>query len=91
MLAACRLMKEATDIKVTRVDFSDPQGGKGPCDRRAGTIKAHLLRYINERHDVVYADDLKRAILSHGGVRGVRVTLIDSTKQHPISLQGKHE
>ena len=44
---------------------------------------------LNEGHDVVSADDLKRAILSHGGVRGVRVTLIDSTKQHPISLQGK--
>lgn len=91
MIAACRLMKEATDIKVERVDFSDPQGGKGPCDRRAATIKAHVLRYINEGHDVISADDLKRAILSHGGVRGVRVTLIDSTKQHPISLQGKLE
>ena len=91
MIAACRLMKEATDIKVKRVDFSDPQGGKGPCDRRAATIKAHVLRYINEGHDVISADDLKRAILSHGGVRGVRVTLIDSTKQHPNSLQGKLE
>lgn len=38
MIAACRLMKEATDIKVKRADFSDPQGGKGPCDRRAATI-----------------------------------------------------
>ena len=91
MLAACQNMKEATDIKVERVDFSDPQGGKGPCDRRAATIKAHVLRYINEGHDVVTADDLKRAILSHGGIRGVRVTLIDSTKQHPISLHGKLE
>ena len=91
MLAACRLMEEATGIKVERVDLSDPQGGKGPCDRRAATIKAHVLRYINEGHDVVSANDLKQAILSHGGVRGVRVTLIDSTKQHPISLKGKLE
>jgi len=84
-------MKEATDIKVERMYFSDPQSGKGPCDRRAAAIKSHLLRYIKEGHDVVSADDLKRAILSHGGVRGVRVTLIDSTKQHPISLQSKLE
>jgi len=91
MLAACPLMKEATDIKVERVDFSDPQGGKGPCDSRAATIKAPVLHYINEGHDVVSAHDLKRAILSHGGVRGVRVTLIDSAKQHPISFQGKLE
>jgi len=90
MLAACRLMKETTDNKVERVKFSDPQGGQGPCDRRTATIKAHL-RYINEGHDVVSADDLKRAILSHGGVRVARVTLIDSTKQHSISSQGKLE
>ena len=25
------------------IDFSDPQGGKGPCDRKAATIKAHVL------------------------------------------------
>ena len=67
-------MEQATGIKVERVDFSDPQGGKGPCDRGADTIKAHVLRYINEGHDVLTADDLKRAILSHGGGRGVRVT-----------------
>lgn len=48
VLAAYRLMKEATDIKVERVYFTDPQGGKGPCDRRAATIKAHVLRYIND-------------------------------------------
>lgn len=78
MLAACRLMEEATGIKVERVDFSDPQGGKGQCDRRAATMKAHAA-----------ANDLKQAILSHGGVRDVQVTLIDSTKQHPISLWEK--
>ena len=56
-------MEEATGIKVERVDFSDPQGGKGPCDRRAATMKAHVLRYINEGHDVVSANDLKQAIM----------------------------
>ena len=52
-------MKEATDIKVERVDFSEPQGGKGPCDRRAATIKVRVLHYINKGHDEVSADDLK--------------------------------
>ena len=64
MLAACQLMEGATGIKVQRVDFNDPQGGKGPCDRKAATIKAHVLRYINEGHDVVTADDFKEAMLS---------------------------
>ena len=63
MLAACRLMEGATGIKVHRVDFSDPQGGKGPCERKAATIKAHVLRYINEGHDVVTADDLITIII----------------------------
>ena len=50
-----------------------------------------IFQYINEGYDVVSANDLKQAILSRGGVKGVRVTLIDSAKQHPISLQGKLE
>ena len=52
-LVTCQLMEQATGIKVERVNFSDPQGGKGPYDRRAATIKAHVLRYINEGHDAV--------------------------------------
>ena len=45
-------MKAKTGIAVQRVDFSDPQGGKGSCDRKAATVKAHVRRYINEGHDV---------------------------------------
>lgn len=33
MLTACSSMANKTGIAVRRVDFSDPQGGKGPCDR----------------------------------------------------------
>ena len=39
LLTLCRLMEESMGIKVCRVDFSDPQGGKGPCDRKAATMK----------------------------------------------------
>ncbi|KAL9977576.1 hypothetical protein ACROYT_G014995 [Oculina patagonica] len=92
MLAVCQLMEEATAIKVERVDFSDPEGSKGPCDRKAATIQAHVLRYIGDGRDVVSADDLKGAILSHGGVRGVSVTLVNLRNQPPpISVQGKLE
>ena len=76
MLLACRLMGEATGIHVSRVDFSDPQGGKGACDRKATSIKAHVRRYINEGHDVLTAHDFKEAMLSRGGISGVRVTLL---------------
>lgn len=83
MLSACRLMGTTTGIHVKRVDFSDPQGGKGPCDRKAATIKAHVRRYINEGHDVLTARDFKDAMLSYGGVNGVRVVLVTSATDKP--------
>lgn len=78
MLTACHFMEKETGIRVKRIDFSDPQGGKGSCDRKAATIKAHVRRYINEGHDVSNAEALREAILSQGGVRGVRVTVVDA-------------
>ncbi|KAK3734709.1 hypothetical protein QZH41_011297, partial [Actinostola sp. cb2023] len=78
MLASCSLMKEKTGISVQRVDFSDPQGGKGPCDRKAATVKAHVRRYVNEGHDVQNAQQFQQAMLANGGVSGVRVAIVDA-------------
>lgn len=77
LLCACPTISKHTGIHIKRVDFSDPQGGKGACDRKAATIKGHVRRHINEGHDVVTTADFKNAILSHGGVSGVRVALTD--------------
>ena len=82
-LSACLLMGAATGIHVKKVDFSDPQGGKGPSHRTAATIKAHVRRYINEGHDVLTARDFKDAVLSYGGVKGVRVALLTDASQQP--------
>jgi DNA primase catalytic subunit len=78
-------MKKETGIKVKRVDFSDPQGGKGPCDRKAATIKAHVRRFLNEGNDITTAEDLRDAMLSHGGVHGVRVALVDAKELNVLS------
>ncbi|KAK3737064.1 hypothetical protein QZH41_003696 [Actinostola sp. cb2023] len=78
MLASCSLMKEKTGISVQRVDFSDPQGGKGPCDRKAAAVKAHVRRYVNEGHDVQNAQQFQQAMLANGGVSGVRVAIVDA-------------
>ena len=83
MLSACRLMGTATGIHVKRVDFSDPQGGKGPCDRKAATIKTYVRQCINEGHDVLTAHGFKEAMLSHGGIKGVRVTLVTDVLEKP--------
>ncbi|KAK3745613.1 hypothetical protein QZH41_003631 [Actinostola sp. cb2023] len=91
MLTACHSMKDITGIEVKRVDFSDPQGGKGPCDRKAATVKGHVRRYINEGNDVLTAVDFKDAILSYTGVRGVRVCLVDMVMakvSQPMKIDG---
>lgn len=79
MLVSCAQMKAKTGIAVQRVDFSDPQGGKGSCDRKAATVKAHVRRYINEGHDVLNANDFMNAILSNGGIPNVRVAVVDAS------------
>jgi len=76
-------MGTATGIHVKRVDFSDPQGGKGPCDRKAATIKTHVRKYINENHDVQTAHDFKEAMPSHGEISGVCVTLVTDVLEKP--------
>ena len=51
-----------------KLDFSDPQGGKGSCDRKASTIKNHVRIYLNSGQDVETADQLKNAIESAIGL-----------------------
>ena len=79
-------MEGSAEIKVCRVDFSDPQGGKRPCDRKADTVKAHVMRGNN----VITATDLKEAMMSHGIVRGVRVAALPNIEQKVTKIgQGK--
>ena len=65
MLSSCPQISLRTGIHIKRVDFSDPQGGKGACDRKADTVKGHVRRYINEGHAVEIAEEFKNAVLSH--------------------------
>lgn len=39
-------------VKIKRLDFSDPQGGKGIRDWKAATIKAHMQQFLNSGHDI---------------------------------------
>lgn len=70
-------MSKRTGIAIKRYDFSDPQAGKDICDRKIATMKAHIRRFINEKHDVVTAQDMKNALESHGGVKGCRVAVAE--------------
>ena len=79
-------------VTVRRLDFSDPQGGKGACDRKAATIKAHIrVHDLNEGHDVETASQVVDAMQSSGGVPGLNVSLCDSVVSPSSAVQVKLE
>ena len=88
VMALAYLEKEV-GIKVARVDFSDLQGGKGAADRLAATCKCHIRIYINEGHNVSTAEEMKKALLSHGGISGVRVAIVQSFDNSSVVEQPK--
>ena len=64
-------------VKVKRLDFSDPQAGKGACNRKAATIMAHMRIHLNEGNDIENASQMVDAMRSSGGVSGLHVTLCE--------------
>ncbi|PFX29456.1 hypothetical protein AWC38_SpisGene5756 [Stylophora pistillata] len=86
-LMKCQEISANTGVKVVRVDFSAPQGGKGVADRLAASFKSHTRAYINEGHNVCTASDLKEALLSHGGLEGVRMVSLDTIEETPDDAQ----
>jgi len=77
-ILACPVIAKSTGIQIAGIDFSDPQGGKGAADRLAATCKTHVRMYINEGNDVTTAHQLKAALISSGGIEGVRVVSMDT-------------
>ena len=74
-ILSLKVLGERTGIHVERYDFSETQSGKDICDRKMATRKQHIRRYVNEKNDVLTASDVKKALESHGGVRGYRVAV----------------
>ena len=67
-----------------RLDFSDPEGGKGACDTKAATIKAHIKVHLNEGHDIETASQMVDAMQSSGGVPGLCVRLCERVVSSPV-------
>jgi hypothetical protein len=82
-ILASKMISKLTGITVHRLDFSDPQGGKGQCDRFAATLKNHARAYVNEGHNISTPQEFVDALLSHGGVPGARISLL----QNPHSTE----
>ena len=83
LLLSRKEVGERTGIKPVRYDFSEPQAGKDIGDRKAASMKGHIKRWVNEKHDVIRAEDMKAALESHGGIKGCRVAVpeVDTTRE----------
>ncbi|CAC5391324.1 unnamed protein product [Mytilus coruscus] len=62
ILSVTALNDNPFNITVNRMDFSDPQGGKSICDRKAAHVKACIRRYVNEGNNVITAIEFKSAV-----------------------------
>lgn len=53
----------STNIRCTRMDSADPQGGKSICDRKASHahFKSFIRRFVNEGNDVCTAIEFNDA------------------------------
>ena len=83
LLLSLPFISQRTGMTILRYDFSEPQSGKDICDRKTAPMKAHIRRWVNEKHNVITAEDMKTALESHGGVKGVRaaVVQVDTNKE----------
>ena len=60
------------------MNFSDPQGGKGACDRRAANVKTHMKVNLNQGNDIENATQMVVAMKSSNGTPALNATLCDS-------------
>ena len=61
-------------INLVQFDFSDPQGGKGSCDRKAASLKNKMKVYLNSGDNIKTPEQMKQGIESSGGTPGERAT-----------------
>ena len=80
IILSVNILSKRSGIQINHADFSDPQGGKSSCDRKAAQIKAHVKSFVDEGGSVTNVGELKQAIESRGGVPGLRVTVMDVQK-----------
>lgn len=71
MLITVPQIAKRRGLHISQIDLSESQARKGACDLKAATIKSHMAVHVNSGHDIETATQLKEAIESCGGVRGV--------------------
>ena len=76
-------------VSVKRLDFSDPQCGKGPSDKKAASLKSHMRVHLNQGSNIDTPQEIEDAIQSSGNVPGFHVTLCGSLQNQNPSLNVK--
>ena len=96
LLLSLPTIAERTGFKIARYDFSEPQAGKGICDRRIAALKSHMRRFINEGNDVKTASDMRAAMSHTGESKAVMPQCVESrhvqtmTKHTMAGVQALH-
>jgi hypothetical protein len=62
-------------------EFNEPQRGKDQCDRDSAVIKKLIEYYVNSGHDATSAAEIHAALLSFGGIRNVKPSVIELSPQ----------
>ena len=52
MVASLLALSRSTGVWIDRYSFSEPQAGKGPCDRMAAYMKRRVRDHLDRNHDV---------------------------------------
>lgn len=76
-------------IAVQAYYYPEAQNGKGIRDRKIASMKQHIRRYVNEKHNVATADDVKKAFESHEGVKGCRIAVADVNNEVVDDMERK--
>jgi hypothetical protein len=68
-IAAIPQISTDSKIVIKRWDFSDPQSGKGACDRAAAVIKRQVILFAAENHKCRNAEEFVKCANSYSGVK----------------------
>ena len=87
-VSGASLLGKDTGVFARRMDFSDPQGGKGACDGKAASIKSHMKIHLSAGNNIETGQEMVATMLSSGGIPGVNATLaIPSTFPRSVSAK----
>ena len=83
LLLSLREVGVRTGVRPVQYDFSEPLAGKEICDRKTAAMKSHIKCWVNKRHNIVTAEDMKVALESNGGIKGARAAVVevDTTRE----------